>query len=53
MIFISSSKTFSFCPGQFGHVGKWLDKKAKANLKTYDNTNWETNNHNTHIASMK
>ena len=38
----SISKTFSlyrylnFCSDSFGHVGKWLDKKAKVNFKTYD-----------------
>ena len=34
----------------FGHVGKWLDKKAKVNFKLYDVRNWETNNYNAHIA---
>ena len=27
-----------------------LDKKAKVNSQIYDVTNWETNNHNVHIA---
>ena len=26
----------------FGHVGKWLDKKAKVNFKLCDVRNWET-----------
>ena len=25
----------------FGHVGKWLDKRAKVNFKFYDATNWK------------
>ena len=33
-----------------GHVGKPLGKKVKANLKTYDVTNWGRNNYNTYIA---
>ena len=42
MLFIPSQKLFSlyrylnFCSDSFGHVGKWLDKKAKVNFKTYD-----------------
>ena len=34
----------------FGFVGKQLHRKAKVNFKIYDTTDWETNNHNTHIA---
>ena len=37
----------NFCPDFFGHVGKWLDKKAKVNLKTHNAINWETNKCNT------
>ena len=29
-------KIFKFCPDVFGHVGKQIDKKAKANFKIYD-----------------
>ena len=41
MLFISSwklffLKIFNFCPDFFGHVGIWLDKKAKVNCKIYD-----------------
>ena len=31
-------KILNFCPNIFGLVGKGLDKKAKVNFKTYDNT---------------
>ena len=34
----------------FGHVGKQLDKEAMVPFKTYDVTNWESNNYNTHFA---
>ena len=40
----------NFCSGFFGHVGKWLDKRAKVNLKIYDVTTWKPNNYNTHIT---
>ena len=39
-----------FCPGFFGHIGKWLDKKVKVSFKIYDVIYWEINNCNTHIA---
>ena len=32
-----------FCPDFFDHVEKRLDKKAKANFKIYDVTEWEKN----------
>ena len=44
MIFIPPYKLFSFIRyfhcycDFFGLVGKWLDKKAKVNLKTFDDT---------------
>ena len=50
MLFISPKKLFSFlrylnfCFGFFAHVGKRLDNKAKVNFKTYEVTNWATNN---------
>ena len=47
---VKSSFHSDFCPYFFGHVGKWLDKKAKANFKIYDVTNCETRNCNVHIA---
>ena len=34
----------------FGLEEKQLDKNAKINFKIYDDTNWVTNNYNTHIA---
>ena len=37
---------FEFLSWLFGHVRKWLDK----NLKNYDVTGREINNHNTYIA---
>ena len=50
MLFISSWNLLSFkrylnsCPDCFGHVRKWLDKKAKVNFKIYNVIAWETNN---------
>ena len=50
-----SQKLFSvwryldFRPGIFGHLGERVDKKTEVNFKIYDNTSWETNNHNTHV----
>ena len=41
---------FEFLSLFFGHLRKWLYKKAKVNFKTYDVTDWRTNNCNTHIA---
>ena len=43
-------KKLNFFPDFFGHVGKQRVKKAKVNTKTYDVTDWKTNNYNTHIA---
>ena len=54
--FVSAEKLFlflsclKFCPDFFRHVGKRLDKKAKANFKIHAVINWETNNYNTRIA---
>ena len=31
-------------------AGRRLDKKAKVNLKTYDDTDYEANNYNTDVA---
>ena len=39
-----------FCPGIFGPLGKRVYKKTEVNFKIYDNTSWETNNHNTHVV---
>ena len=44
------SKSLNFHPGDFGHIGKQLHKKAKVNFKIYTATDWETNNYNTNIA---
>ena len=33
---LSILKIFNFFPDIFSHIGKWLDKKAKANFKIYD-----------------
>ena len=41
-------KIFKFLPDLLIHVGKRLNKKAKANFKIYSITNWQTNN--TYIA---
>ena len=56
MLFISCDRRFlfsryiNFCPEFLGLVGKWLDKKAKVNFKTYGVLDWETKNYNSHIA---
>ena len=34
-------KIFNFFPDILSHVGKRLDKKAKANFKIYDVIKWE------------
>ena len=39
-----------FCPDFLGNDVKWLENIVKTNFKIYDVINWETNNHNTHIA---
>ena len=44
------SRYMNFCPDFFGHIGKRIDKKAKANFKIYYVTGWETNNYNTLFA---
>ena len=43
-------KVFKFLSWHFGYVGKQRDKKAKVNFKTYDVTDWETNNYNKNIV---
>ena len=37
----------------FDHVGKWLEKKAKANFKIHDVINWETNKYKIHILCVQ
>ena len=46
-------KYLSFCPDNFGHVGKRLDEKAKVKFKIYGVINWGTNNYNTHITQYE
>ena len=41
---------FIFFSWHFGHVEKWLNKKAKIDFKIYDFIGWTTNNHHTHIT---
>ena len=44
-------KAIFICPTFFDLVGKRFDKKkAMGNFKTYDITDWTTNNYDTHIA---
>ena len=53
MLFISPKKfvlKINFCFDFIGQVGKRLDKKARVNFKIYVVTNWETKNHNIHMA---
>ena len=56
MLFISCRKLFSFlrylgfCPNFYGHVGKWLDEKAKVNFKYYGATDWTIVNCYTNTA---
>ena len=38
---------FIFLSGFFGHIGKWVDKKAKIKFKMYDVTDLTANNYNT------
>ena len=42
-------KIFTFLSWRFDYVEKRLDKKAIVNFKIYDDTDWTTNNYNTHI----
>ena len=37
----------------FDHVGKWLEKKAKANFKIHDVINCETNKYKIHIHCVQ
>ena len=41
---------FKFLTCLFVYVEKQLDKKAMANFKIYDTTDWTANNYNTHIT---
>ena len=41
---------FKFLFWPLDHVGKWFDKKAKVNLKIYDDTNLKTSHCKAHIA---
>ena len=34
------SRYMNFCPDFFGHIGKRIDKKAKADFKIYYVTGW-------------
>lgn len=34
----------------FGHAGKWLEKKAKINFKIYDATKWITKGYSKHMT---
>ena len=43
-------ETFAFWPWFFGYVEKRLGERATVNFKTYDVTDWTTNNYNTPIA---
>ena len=43
-------KVFTISSWLFGHIWKWLDKKAKVIFKVYDFVDWEANNYKTHIA---
>ena len=43
-------ETFAFWPWCFGYVEKRLGERATVNFKTYDVTDWTTNNYNTPIA---
>ena len=43
------SGDITFLSGLFGFVENRLNKKALVNFKTYDVTDWTTNNYNIHI----
>ena len=47
---LSDLNVFKYLSRLFSHVGQQLNKKAKANFKNYDVTDWQTNNYNTHIV---
>ena len=47
-IFILEILTFLYW--HFGYIAKRLDKKTMVNFKSYDVTNWTTNNYNTLIT---
>ena len=47
---LSILKMFKFLFWLFGHVGKWLDNKAKFIFKIHDLKDWQRNNYNTHIT---
>ena len=49
----SHPKIFKFLYWLFGHVAKWLDKKDKVNLKSYDVTTWLKSNCNTISREVK
>ena len=42
---LSVIEMFAFLSWLFVYVEKWLDKKVKADCKTYDATEWTTNNY--------
>ena len=56
MLFVLCRKLFlclgylNICLDFTDHIGKRLDKKAKANFKIYDVTDWTRNNYNRYIA---
>ena len=41
---------FTFLSCLFGHVEKWLGRKAMVNFKIYEVTDWTTNNYNRYIT---
>ena len=45
-----SDINFFYSFGHVGHLGKWLNKKAKINFKVNDVTDWMTNDYNIHIV---
>ena len=43
-------RSWDFCPDLFGHLEKWVDKKAEPNFKISDVTGKRAINGSTHIA---
>ena len=43
-------KILTFLSQVFGYLEKQVHKKAMVDFKTYDATDWTTDNYNTHIA---
>ena len=50
--FLFALEILTLLPRVFGYTKKQLVKKATADFKIYDVTDWATNNYNTHIPNI-